>query len=302
MLGFFFPAVYFIRQNPQNLSDIILQIDSCNPLSDKLLGEYLDDVKIPYEFVELTDKSVKGPQREWKSYKAKIKRRLLRIEYALRGDNTSIFAYHLFRKRKNKIILPRWDHYLEFYSKFPLIFRINFDPLRQHLLSWAEAEYMAVKHLICIIERADPPPIVNLEQGKKARWFNGYGSTRRRLLGIEECQRMLLEKGYHSKVVNPGEMSLKEQIHTFSNCSHLIGIRGAEFLNMIWMKPGSTVILQSSADFKNEAIQKKLATACQLNYLELSHEGEVSPKLEFEKVKNLLPKLNHDHITKPTES
>lgn len=302
MLGFFFPAVLWIRQNPQNWSDTILQIDACNPLSDKLLKEYLDHVKIPHEFVELTDKSTKGPQREWKSYRAKIKRRLLRFEYALRGDHTSIFAYHLFRKRKNKIVLPRWDHYLEFYGKFPLIFRENFHPLRQHLLSWAEAEHMNEKPLICIIERADPPSIVNSEQGKKARWFKGYGSTRRRLLGIEECHRRLLATGHYSKVVNPGEMSLKEQIHAFSNCSYLVGIRGAEFLNMIWMKPESSVILQGSADFKNEAIQKKLAAACRLNYLELAHEGEVSPKLEFEKLKYLLPKLNHDHTQKPAES
>ncbi len=287
MLGYFLPVVTFLRKNQDFISSKDLIFDSCNPLTDAILSEYLEEQEIPFSFEKMTNKGMDVPRADWKSISGKIKRQFLKLELSARGENASIFTYHDFRIRGNEILIPRWDRYLDQYENLIETIKLDLEKTISHLKNWGVST--SNSHDIVVIERSKPPEILDSEEGKEARWFPGYGTERRQLGNGEEIHRFLVEKGFKVNRYYPGDESLKSQISVFSNAKLIIGIRGAELLNMIWMAPKSKVIIQESADFKNEPIQIKLAKALGMELIIIPHGGEVSPSIN--------PKEVISHIT-----
>jgi len=272
----------YLRKNQEIITSKEMVFDSCNPLTDALLKEYLNDLRISYSFEKISKKGMDVPRANWKSVRGKIQRQLLRLELVVRGEQASFFTYHEFRVRGDKILIPRWDRYLEQYGAFSHSVEKDLKKTISNLKLWAKSDQS--REEIIVMERSKPPALLSSEKGKEARWFPGYGSERRQLKNGEEINVFLRSQGFNTRRFFPGDESLKSQIEVFSKAKVLIGIRGAELLNMVWMEPESKVIMQESADFKNEAIQIKLAKSFNLELIIISHDGQVSPSLNPEDV------------------
>ncbi len=120
----------------------------------------------------------------------------------------------------------------------------------------------------------------HVKRGKSERL--GYGVSRRGLLGIQAAKKKLLESEIPVEVFEPGQFSLTEQIKVFQSCKGIIAIKGAEFANLIWLKPHSQVILIKPLCMNTVPYQKKLADILDLNYIEIETDQGNYPKLDPE--------------------
>ena len=111
-----------------------------------------------------------------------------------------------------------------------------------------------------------------------------YGTSRRALLGIKEAARHLRQKYIPIRAFEPGKYSLTAQIKVFQRCRGVIGIRGAEFANMIWMQPRSQVLLIEPGCMNWPSVHKTLADILELNYLEIEDHQGPYPVLQPEMV------------------
>lgn len=263
-------------------------MDKCNPLTDALLQEYLVELGVHFEMEEMTEKTIQMTRKDWKSIQGKIWRKLSGWERKIRKENSSWFTYHHFRLKKNTLIIPRWDRHLEQYGDFPLFFKKDLKSYRSFMRTKAIANVSSLLETKqwLLIKRSPAPIILESVEGQKARWFAGYGSERRELKGSDEAVVELTRLGYTATALATGELGIFAQIANFTSCNKLIGVRGAEFANMIWMDEGSEIFMFMSASFKDEPIQRKLASACSLIYHEIPHGGVISPNLEIDKILN----------------
>jgi capsular polysaccharide biosynthesis protein len=65
----------------------------------------------------------------------------------------------------------------------------------------------------------------------------------------KELEDFFAQNGY--EIVNPGSYSFEEQIDMFSSASHVAGITGAGFINTIFCKPGTKVIIINTSNRYN---------------------------------------------------
>jgi hypothetical protein len=61
-----------------------------------------------------------------------------------------------------------------------------------------------------------------------------------------ELEDFFVQNGY--EIVNPGSYTFEEQIDMFSSASHVAGISGAGFINTIFCKPGTKVIIINTSN------------------------------------------------------
>ena len=115
-----------------------------------------------------------------------------------------------------------------------------------------------------------------------------YGTGRRELMGIEDAAKKLRSKDISVKVFEPGKHTLVEHIITFQNCKGIVGIRGAEFANLIWMKQKSKVIFIDPLTINNPPLQKPLAKLLRLNYFEIKTNEGSHPTLNAELISKYL--------------
>ncbi len=64
--------------------------------------------------------------------------------------------------------------------------------------------------------------------------IKGYGTTRRAIENWQEISNYLFSKGIDHLIYEPGKHSFACQIEHFKNAKKIIGIRGAEWANLIW--------------------------------------------------------------------
>ena len=71
----------------------------------------------------------------------------------------------------------------------------------------------------------------------------GYGQGRRALLNATEIAAHLRRHGRAAREVDVGSLTLCDQIMAFHHASAVVGIRGAEFANLVWMQEGSRALM-----------------------------------------------------------
>ena len=289
MLGFFLPFLVWFDKNKDQLKGKKLIIDSCNPMTDSILEEYLKESQIPYELRQLSIKKLALSKRYWKSYREKIKRRLMKLEVKLRGTEASVFTFHRFIEKEDSITIPRWDVYLEFFDSFPKIYEPQINEIRKQLIDWANSpSETSYEPYTLILKRSAPPTTAIGRESVEKRWLKGYGSERRQLRGIDSLNNDLSKRGYNPLIFEPGAHNLKEQIRVHNHSKALIAIRGADLFNMFWMPKNSTVIMQLSSGLMNKGAQSILAKYCGHQFYEIPHNGQVSPILTFDKIEKIL--------------
>ena len=88
-----------------------------------------------------------------------------------------------------------------------------------------------------------------------------------RLLRNEaELARRLAAKGFH--VIEPGSLSLEEQISLFKGADYVVGSLGASMTNIVFCRPGTNVALLSSGVFADTFFWF-IAMHRQLNYVDI---------------------------------
>lgn len=69
----------------------------------------------------------------------------------------------------------------------------------------------------------------------------GYGTSRRSLVNLDEVSEYLTRIGIPNTVYEPGAHCLGCQIAAFGAAKKIIGVRGAEWANVVWSTPGLRV-------------------------------------------------------------
>ena len=180
--------------------------------------------------------------------------------------------------------MPRWDIKLSAASH-PISFLRTIASLRDSLQRKLTTAYCCPKENLegkFLLIKRSPQPSFYDDRGKD-KW-SGYGAGRRSLLGLEEACERLNSKRIDAIIYEPGAHNMACQMNHFSRCSGFIGVRGAEFVNMFWMRPNAKVILINSAWFNKRSTdippQRKLASLLALNYHEIGPNNEESPVLD----------------------
>lgn len=87
-------------------------------------------------------------------------------------------------------------------------------------------------------------------------------SSYRRLLNESDIESLLTEKGFD--IVDPGGLTLGEQIGIFSRAEIIVGPSGAAMANILWCRPGTRIIvLHSDHPFKKYPYWDALARTCE---------------------------------------
>ncbi|ABB25074.1 Capsular polysaccharide biosynthesis protein-like [Synechococcus sp. CC9902] len=124
--------------------------------------------------------------------------------------------------------------------------------------------------------------VQNGKVGEKLFIKRGNAKNNRTIDNIEEVKLLCIDKGY--SVIDPGEMSLLEQIEVFRKSTKVVGVHGSAFVNMLYMKSGSVIEL-----FTKEYCplhEFALAKHCSLDYKII--ESDVNNRIDLKKLENLL--------------
>lgn len=233
MLGYLLPSLHHIIKVSESspASSLTFVFEDCGPVMNGLIEEMADLFSIQY-----------------------------RIE-----KNQSTNA-------TNVITVPRWDILLR-RSFFFLIWRRrfvtdlsirntrNFPKRVRRSITISRQSFQLKKDLLSVkdailsrinnLETAPSAGMLLLKRSEMPAYYNkngaalkkGYGNSRRSMLHLEEGMKLLREQEISATIYEPGKYSLVEQIHTFYNADGVIAIRGADLANMLWLKPGSLVLM-----------------------------------------------------------
>jgi len=119
-----------------------------------------------------------------------------------------------------------------------------------------------------------------------------YGTGRRSLVGLDSAARALSRPSCRVAVFEPGIHTLAEQIRTFRESRGIIGIRGAELANIVWLDAPSRVIVVNAGTFQLPAPPARgLAHLLGLRYAEIDWGDDPYPELASDlvaRIQNLL--------------
>jgi hypothetical protein len=133
--------------------------------------------------------------------------------------------------------------------------------------------------------------------------------TQTRVLGDDEVlKEQLVGLGIPAVIYEPGQHSFRCQVRVFQDAKGVIGLRGAEFANLLWCEgPIPIILIQQKAIHENDPPQSKL---CDLLDLTISVITRRNPNVSIEvdvKVGEILPllaqyELEHQHSCSREES
>lgn len=117
----------------------------------------------------------------------------------------------------------------------------------------------------------------------------GYGTGRRSLVGLEASVQLLQEQNLPVELFEPGSVTLAQQILAFSTCQGISGIFGAEFANVVWMQPGTSVIwIYNSTASRIPWITRELSQLLKLRFVPIKAANDVAPSLPVNSLRNWL--------------
>jgi len=277
-LGYLLSGVSALLKNGRDEKHVVLE--SYGPILDEKMVEVLDYFGITYEFipprsrVDEAQGEVVMSQR-WDSFMAssqyyKTAPLGLKMKLLVKGSFSRNLRSTLFWNRS--------------------AFRNDLLNVRQSILDaiGPVGHSAAYGNEILLLERAG----VSEKYDKQRNIGSGYhyGKSRRSLIGVESAVDKLRSLGLNISAYTPGDHNLTEQIKRFHQTNKIITIRGAELANIVWMKPGSKVIVidPEKRDGRNESPAKELAAYLGVTYhaIHLNH--------------GAFPELNDQLLTKIT--
>lgn len=280
LFGYYLPLVEYLessRFTKLRPDKTKLIIQNCGPVVNQILIETLSAMNIPYSW---SDKlKFTGSHSAQGSTKKLFKRLLSLIPFV--------------HKKNIDLLLPRWDINILKDHRFPRQSQKNIFTIRAKLPymfpDLACCDVASANGKILLLNRAPEHPFYSKSDGNAE--IRTYGAGRRTLEGVEACQKRLKDSGIDCMTYTPGSHNIFCQMSHFAKCAGVIGVRGSEFANLLWMKKDALAIMIHSEFFKNKnkiPPQRTLAFLMGLNYMELDSNAEVSPKLDADMILSIL--------------
>lgn len=256
MFGYFLPLIAALLPRSERSPPACVGLFDCGPLMNRLLVEALSRLGVEPRF------------------------------------DASLFAENGRKELgEDAVLLSRWDLLLTGSS--------DRGGLRASLIEARDSVARVLEPWPCcargraegkyLLLRRSPEPSFYQSDGE-AR-IKTYGAGRRMLLGIEDAHQELEAQGAPCLVYEPGLHNLACQIAHFSSCSGAVGVRGAEFANMIWMSIPAKVFVFMSSSASHPPPPRALASLLGLAYREIDHCGQANPTLDAARI--------IDHIRDP---
>jgi hypothetical protein len=251
MLGYFLPLVRILLNSDQFKSTAHIGLYDCGPIMNRLVREVLEP-------------------------------------WGLRID----FDANLCTKREAgstapAIVLDRWDVWLLDDARKDELAQVLSvkDQLADALRSKGCCDHHLAADQLLVLQRSPEPEFYGPAGGAIKKT---YGTGRRTLREIEKGCAALNAMGVKAMIYEPGAHNLACQIAHFSICAGVVGVRGAEFANILWTAPEAKIILFLSTSFPNAPPPRALSRILRRAYAEIDHLGEVSPALDASRIMPLL--------------
>jgi hypothetical protein len=241
MLGYLLPSIHCITErlagnidNCQKDCEFLFQ--DCGPLMNPITKELLDLMGIPHRILPSLQaaNAVDFPNNIW----------VPRWDVGLTYSN--YFLFHL-----SKLVT---DRRIPLAVKLSNVGRFNFKDY--YFGVRLKKKLHATRNLILskLSDRAAIPEndsYLLLDRSNQPEYYSdagaaekkGYGKSRRAFTNLQDgCQRLSAD-GISVSVYEPGGDSIIGQIRKFNASKGVIGLRGAEMANLLWLEPGKKVIV-----------------------------------------------------------
>lgn len=243
--GYLLPALHhYLTENTSHLL-----FHSGGPYMDPVTIDFLNTLEVPYTIV-----------RDWE----------------------------VIPERIEKAVLPRWE---------PLVFELSASPANMAgkagsykpnnaalVIGHSLPGYMAavrqfvLKKVLSVCTPSIPPgAIIILDRADENALYrrgglaraNTYGKGHRALHGIPKVVDELTDRGISVLHYPASKHTFTQQITDFYHCGGVVGIRGAEFAHLIWMQPGTKVLMYQPSTMNPKNIQKPLAELMGLSFRQI---------------------------------
>lgn len=237
LFGFLLPALDYAARHPERK----IELQSCGPVMDRHLQETFDAFGFDARVV---DESAAVP-----------------VERLPRFDLSIMLDSHV--RHATRRVLPRI--FRRAFRRF-LRGRLNLPPSRSTVRAMIERNrqrFLAgqqspskLEGKVLLIERSPPHPFYREGTEIQAK---GYGSERRAVTNFEDLRQALETAGLDVEVFEPGVCSILDQARAFAACRAVVGIRGAELSNVIWMSRGASVVVFNPGTMPGRTPMHRLA-------------------------------------------
>lgn len=257
--GYLLPAVYQIKaQEKQRVNQQLYCFETCGPVMDCLSQEVINQLALPAEIAHSShsgkfSKLITVPR--WDLY-------LLRdLILGIEPDSSSRIAN--FQKSIYLTeILSAADFTVNFLKQIQQIRSLFLDQIDDD----PSSDISNRTAPILVLQRSAMPHFYTQKGGAE---ISGYGLSRRALVGIGEFVKTF-GSNKNIQAYEPGKSTFFEQISRLYASRGIIGIKGAEFANLLWLRPGSKVILIRPEQMKTPPVQHKLANLLDLDFQEIT--------------------------------
>lgn len=255
MWGYLLPAVHYITQHKNEERHYIFR--SCGPLMDLRIHEVMRALKVKY--------TVESKNFTSESCEAHLLKRwdvcLLKPLLLARSNE-----YHALNTIHAQF--DAQDTTPENYLAFDLIGAINVakQAIYDGFNLSGNDNAPSIKPLL-VLKRSEEPEFYRKDIGSAE--ISGYGTGRRALQNTTAIVDSLSELNIPAQVFEQGSFNLAGQIKAYNNAAGIIGIRGAEFANLLWLPKSSKVVLIDPLNIPNPPVQKYLAELMQLDYRQI---------------------------------
>lgn len=271
--GYLLPTIWWYKNERDKSRPVQCVFRTCGCVMDSLTEELCNLVGIPFRIERGIHEDISLPS-------VRLPRWDLFLKFLSSGD-----ALPLHRLRDlSETVLSEFDIQKREPTLRHLKDRVN--RLRSYLLSEFEsvslpAELRTLEGKLLVLDRPEVPPFYMANGGAM---HSGYGRSKRRITNPKECKNMLISLGYDAEIFTPALYPYAIQALVYQRASGILGIRGSEFANMHFMRPGSLAVLVDVSYFKIPSPCRAIAEIAELNYVEPETLKDDFPVIEKEQL------------------
>jgi len=143
--------------------------------------------------------------------------------------------------------------------------------VRNHIVQELQIQ-RSVEQKTLLLKRSSPNNLYN--QQKIEGELHRIGTERRALINLNYGKRRFVEMGYDCEIYEPGYQTIVDQIRKFQSANMVVGIRGAELANVVWLEEGcKVVVIDNFTDkFGSPAEQIAFARKCSFDSIHVSND------------------------------
>ena len=231
MWGYLLPALRQILDETR--TDVVFEFESCGPMMNPRIREVCEQLEIPYHL------GIRASMRS--SDSDVVEQSVPRWDCWLRSPEPTrvALASKLHRAGTPDPVLEAMDDVIS-----RLLAAAGCEPEYSSRVDAAEESEPSARGAWLLLKRSEEHPFYGPEGAAEKK---NYGVGRRAIANLDVFANQLTAQGFPIHVYEAGRDSLVQQIRTFRLADVVIGVRGAEFANVAWMRPRTTALMLSTA-------------------------------------------------------